>query len=83
MFKILAVEDDSDRNRQTDFFRALQNDMTFFLPAAFIVTCCRRLSVSILAEAVGNVFGKDDITAAATVGYIPGKLTGRIGRNGC
>ena len=78
------------KHRQMAFFRALQNYVTFFLLVAFIVTCCMWLFVSILADSMGLVFDKEDITAAAkltfgnvllisfcaaTIDYIRRKLT--------
>ena len=55
--------------RQKPFFRALQNYVTFFLLVAFIVSCCMMLFISILADSMGLVFDKDNITDAAKLTF--------------
>lgn len=57
------------KHRQTPFFRALQNFVTFFLLVAFIVSCCMMLFVSILADSMGLVFNKENIAAAAKLTF--------------
>ena len=55
--------------RNKPFFRALQNYVTFFLLVAFIVSCCMMLFVSILADSMGLVFDRNNITAAAKLTF--------------
>ena len=57
------------KHRKMAFFRALQNYVTFFLLVAFVVTCCMLLFVSILADSMGLVFDKEDITTAAKLTF--------------
>jgi len=55
--------------RNHPFFRALQNYVTFFLLVAFIVSCCMMLFVSTLADSMGLVFTKDNMTEAAKLTF--------------
>lgn len=55
--------------RSHPFFRALQNYVTFFLLVAFIVSCCMTLFVSTLADTMGLVFTKENITDAAKLTF--------------
>jgi len=55
--------------RRHPFFRALQNYVTFFLLIAFVVTCCMTLFVTTLADSMGLVFTKENITAAAKLTF--------------
>ncbi len=57
------------RYRNRPFFRALQNYVTFFLLIAFIVTCCMTLFVTTLADSMGLIFTKDNITDAAKLTF--------------
>jgi len=57
------------RYRNRPFFRALQNYVTFFLLIAFVVTCCMMLFVSTLADSMGLIFTKDNITDAAKLTF--------------
>ena len=53
--------------RQTPFFRALQNYVTFFLLVAFIVSCCMMLFVTTLANTMELVFTKENIAVATAL----------------
>ena len=55
--------------RNHPFFRALQNYVTFFLLVAFIVSCCMMLFVRTLANSMGLVFTRENITAAAKLTF--------------
>ena len=55
--------------RNHPFFRALQNYVTFFLLVAFIVSCCMVLFVTTLADSMGLVFTRENITAAAKLTF--------------
>ena len=55
--------------RRHPFFRALQNYVTFFLLIAFVVTCCMSLFVTTLANSMGLIFTKENITAAAKLTF--------------
>ena len=55
--------------RNHPFFRALQNYVTFFLLVAFIVSCCMVLFVTTLADSMGLVFTKDNMTEAAKLTF--------------
>ena len=55
--------------RNHPFFRALQNYVTFFLLVAFIVSCCMILFVRTLANSMGLVFTRENITAAAKLTF--------------
>ena len=55
--------------RNHPFFRALQNYVTFFLLVAFIVSCCMILFVTTLADSMGLVFTKDNMTEAAKLTF--------------
>ena len=55
--------------RQTPFFRALQNYVTFFLLVAFIVSCCMMLFVTTLANTMELVFTKENIAVAAKLTF--------------
>ena len=57
------------KHRNHPFFRALQNYVTFFLLIAFIVTCCMTLFVTTLADSMGLVFTKDNMTEAALLTF--------------
>ena len=57
------------KHRKHPFFRALQNYVTFFLLIAFIVTCCMTLFVTTLADSMGLVFTKDNMTEAALLTF--------------
>jgi len=57
------------KHKQSPFFRALQNYVTFFLLVAFIVSCCMMLFVSTLANSMGLIFTRDNITAAAKLTF--------------
>ena len=55
--------------RKKPFFRALQNYVTFFLLVAFMVSCCMMLFVSTLADTMGLVFTRENITDAAKITF--------------
>ena len=55
--------------KQKPFFRALQNYVTFFLLVAFMVSCCMMLFVSTLADTMGLVFTKENMTDAAVITF--------------
>ena len=57
------------KHRRHPFFRALQNYVTFFLLIAFVVTCCMTLFVTTLADSMGLVFTKDNMTEAAKLTF--------------
>ena len=57
------------KHRQSPFFRALQDYVTFFLLVAFIVSCCMMLFVSTLAKSMGLVFTKENIADAAKLTF--------------
>ena len=57
------------RYRNRPFFRALQNYVTFFLLVACIVSCCMMLFVSTLANTMGLVFTKENMTEAAKLTF--------------
>ena len=58
------------KNRgKNPFFRALQNYVTFFLLVAFVVSCCMMLFVTTLADTMGLVFTRENITAAASLTF--------------
>ena len=57
------------QHRKDPFFRALQNYVTFFLLVAFIVSCCMMLFVRTLANSMGLVFTRENITAAAKLTF--------------
>ena len=49
--------------------RAINNYLVFFLLVAFIVSCCMMLFVTTLADTMGLVFNKDNVTAAAKLTF--------------
>ena len=49
--------------------RAVNNYLVFFLIVAFVVSCCMMLFVTVLADTMGLVFTKDNITAAAKLTF--------------
>ena len=57
------------KRRNTPFFRALQNYVTFFLLIAFVVTCCTMLFVSVMQASMDLVFTKDNIETAAKLNF--------------
>ena len=57
-------------HRKTPFFRALQNYVTFFLLVAFIVSCCMMLFVRTLANTMGLVLTRENITVAAKLTFL-------------
>ena len=58
------------KNRQKQpFFRALQNYVTFFLLVAFIVSCSTILFVKTLADNMGLVFTRENMTDAAKMTF--------------
>ena len=58
------------KNRKKQpFFRALQNYVTFFLLVAFIVSCSTILFVKTLADNMGLVFTRENMTDAAKMTF--------------
>ena len=57
------------KHRNSPFFRAMQNYVTFFLLVAFIVSCCMMLFVKTLANSMGLVFTRDNIADAAKLTF--------------
>ena len=57
------------KHRNSPFFRAMQNYVTFFLLVAFIVSCCMILFVTTLADSMGLVFTKENMTEAAKLTF--------------
>lgn len=55
--------------RKQPFFRALQNYVTFFILVAFIVSCCTILFVKTLADNMGLVFTRENMTDAAKLTF--------------
>lgn len=49
--------------------KAVSNYLVFFLMVAFLVSCCMVLFLNTLADTMGLVFTKDNITAAAKVTF--------------
>lgn len=54
-----------EKNRFRSFIRSLSSFFIFFLLAAFVITCCLMLFVTLLQEGVGRPFTQEEITAAA------------------
>ena len=48
-----------------NFFRTISNFLTFFLPVAFVISCCLMLFTSPLQMSIGREFTQTEITAAA------------------
>ncbi len=57
------------KRRNTPFFRALQNYVTFFLLVAFMVSCCTMLFVSVMRDSMGLVLTKDNLASAAKLTF--------------
>jgi len=57
------------KRKNTPFFRALQNYVTFFLLVAFMVSCCTMLFVSVMRDSMGLVLTKDNVAAAAKLTF--------------
>ena len=58
------------KNRKKQpFFRALQNYVTFFLLVAFVVSCSTILFVKTLADNMGLVFTRENMTDAAKMTF--------------
>ena len=58
------------KNRKKQpFFRALQNYVTFFILVAFIVSCCTILFVKTLADNMGLIFTRENMTDAAKLTF--------------
>ena len=55
--------------RKKPFFRALQYYVTFFIMIAFVVSWCMILFVSVLADTMGLVFTRENITDAAKLTF--------------
>ena len=55
--------------RKQPFFRALQNYVTFFILVAFIASCCTILFVKTLADNMGLVFTRENMTDAAKLTF--------------
>jgi len=51
------------------FLRALNNYIVFFLIVAFAVTCCMLLFVNVLADTMGLVFTRENMTEAAKLTF--------------
>ncbi|MDD5954711.1 MAG: HAMP domain-containing sensor histidine kinase [Firmicutes bacterium] len=51
------------------FLKAVNHYLVFFLLAAFLVSCCMVLFLSTLADTMGLVFTKDNLTVAAKVTF--------------
>ncbi len=49
--------------------RAINNYVVFFLIVAFVVSCCMMLFVTTLADSMGLVFTRDNITDAAKITF--------------
>ena len=49
--------------------RAINNYIVFFLIVAFVVSCCMMLFVTVLADTMGLVFTRDNITQAAKLTF--------------
>ena len=50
--------------------KTVNNYVVFFCVVAFVVTCCMTLFASTLADTIGLVFTKENITAAAKVTFL-------------
>lgn len=58
------------KNRKKQpFIRALQNYVTFFILVAFIVSCCTILFVKTLADNMGLIFTRENMTDAAKLTF--------------
>ncbi len=57
------------KSKYKRILRALNNYLVFFLIVAFVVSCCMMLFVRILANTMGLVFTKENITAAAKLTF--------------
>ncbi len=57
------------KSKYKQVLRAINNYLVFFLIVAFVVSCCMMLFVSVLADTMGLVFTKDNITAAAKLTF--------------
>jgi len=57
------------KRKNTPFFRALQNYVTFFLLVAFMVSCCTMLFVSVMRDSMGLVLTRDNLAAAAKLTF--------------
>ena len=51
------------------FLRAVNNYIVFFLIVAFAVTCCMMLFVNVLADTMGLVFTRENMTEAAKLTF--------------
>ena len=51
------------------FLRAVNNYIVFFLVVAFAVTCCMLLFVTVLADTMGLVFTRENMTEAAKLTF--------------
>ena len=51
------------------FLRAVNNYVVFFLVVAFAVTCCMLLFVNVLADTMGLVFTRENMTEAAKLTF--------------
>ncbi|MBP3685372.1 MAG: HAMP domain-containing histidine kinase [Oscillospiraceae bacterium] len=51
------------------FLRAINNYIVFFLIVAFAVTCCMLLFVTVLADTMGLVFTRENMTEAAKLTF--------------
>jgi len=49
--------------------RAINNYIVFFLIVAFVVTCCMLLFVTVLADTMGLIFTRENITEAAKLTF--------------
>ena len=57
------------KRRFKQVLRAVNQYVVFFLMVAFVVSCCMMLFVSVLADTMGLVFTKENITAAAKLTF--------------
>lgn len=57
------------KQRFKQVLRAVNNYLVFFLIVAFVVSCCMSLFVSVLADTMGLVFTKDNISDAAKLTF--------------
>ena len=57
------------KRKYKQILRAVNNYVVFFLMVAFVVSCCMMLFVTTLADSMGLVFTKENITDAAKLTF--------------
>ena len=57
------------KSKFKQFLRAVNNYIVFFLVVAFAVTCCMLLFVNVLADTMGLVFTRENMTEAAKLTF--------------